>query len=950
MVEGSVLELELLGAPVISVDRAPLVVDTRKAVGLLAYLAVTGRPQTRDTLADLFWPDSPVDRGRAALRRTLSVVGKALSSRWLVADRSQITLTTQGVRSDVAEFRRHLDACLEHGHPPTSVCPACREPLDAAVRLHRAAFLAGFRLRDADPFNAWADLEAESLHRELAGALDRVVRAHVLAGALDDALPHAERAVTLDPLDEQAHRRLMLLHNWAGRRGEAIRQFRACVAVLGRELGVEPLDETRALHQAILEGRAPEPPRPEEPPMPVAAPKRRAPRPPLDRPPLVDRSDELKTIREALAGTGAALVVLRGEAGIGKTRLIEEVVAGVEAAGAPTLVARCHEDERELALGPVAALLRAFARHRAQPELPAWVLAEVGRLVPSLAEGRDLPAPAPLDTPGARTRLLDAVATALTASVWPDGLLVLDDVHAADASSAELLGYLARRLDEHPVRLLVAARPEELGREHPVERALAGAGAQATQVTLGRLDPDDVERLVAAVSPHLGAGATRIVEEADGLPLFAVELARAAPSDAGDTWVLPATIREALRHRIGRVSDLSRQLLTATAVLGGTPDGLLIQDVSGRTEDETTVALDELVAAGLLVEQTSGATGYALGHQRLRDVLLEDASPARRRVLHRRAAEALATRGAAEGAGASSLARHLTEAGDARAGAAAHRAAAHHARRLGAINEAIEHLEHALALDTTAATEVHLTLAELLKLDGRYDESQAALERAAASAGDDRPTVATIERRLAQLALRRGRIDLAAAHLDAASALDPDAPALERAARDADRALLEVRRDDLAAAEEAIGRALTAAEEAENDVVLAEVHNLLGLLARRRGDAADGSAHLQVSLAHAARLTDPGPRIAALNNLALMLGDEGRSAEAIDRAEEALTLCRRLGDRHRLAALHSNLADLLHASGRTDEALPHLTESALLFAAVDGARAHDPQVWRLTDW
>jgi tetratricopeptide (TPR) repeat protein len=148
----------------------------------------------------------------------------------------------------------------DHGHPPEDACPACVAPLAAAAGLHRGDFLAGFSLRDSTSFDDWQYFQAERLRRELAGTLERLATAQIGQHHWDDAIDAARRWLALDPLHEPAHRQLMRIYTWSGRRGAALRQFQACQRVLEEELGVEPLEETVAVHEAIQASRLPPPP------------------------------------------------------------------------------------------------------------------------------------------------------------------------------------------------------------------------------------------------------------------------------------------------------------------------------------------------------------------------------------------------------------------------------------------------------------------------------------------------------------------------------------------------------------------------------------------------------------------------------------------------------------------------------------------------------------------
>ena len=207
----------LLGAPRIEFDGVPAELDTRKAIALITYIAITGQRPSRDALANLLWPEYSDTRARASLRRTLSSLNRALGSEWLDVERESVGLSQERrVWVDVDQFHECLAACTTHEHPASSVCGACLPLLSAAVELYRDDFLAGFTLRDSPNFDDWQFFQAESLRRELAHALEQLVRGHVARGEWKPAIHYARRRVTLDPLHEPAHRSLMELYTWAG--------------------------------------------------------------------------------------------------------------------------------------------------------------------------------------------------------------------------------------------------------------------------------------------------------------------------------------------------------------------------------------------------------------------------------------------------------------------------------------------------------------------------------------------------------------------------------------------------------------------------------------------------------------------------------------------------------------------------------------------------------------
>jgi DNA-binding SARP family transcriptional activator len=252
------LALFLLGPPRIELDGVPVRLDRRKAIALLAFLALTGERHRRDALVNLLWPDHDTARGRSALRRTLYALRKALSGDWLVADREQIGLSPDAALwVDVHQFRQYLAICETHGHPPSQVCPDCVPPLTEAANLVRGDFFSGFGLKDSFNFDDWQLLQTEALRRELGVALERLAHWHATQREFEPALGFARRKLALDPLNEEAHRDLMRLHAWSGQRPAALRQYEECAAILQDQLGVPPHDLTVGLNTALQAGRVP---------------------------------------------------------------------------------------------------------------------------------------------------------------------------------------------------------------------------------------------------------------------------------------------------------------------------------------------------------------------------------------------------------------------------------------------------------------------------------------------------------------------------------------------------------------------------------------------------------------------------------------------------------------------------------------------------------------------
>lgn len=972
----TVVTVLLLGPPLVERDGQAVRVDTRKAIALLAYLAVTGRRCSRPALCALLWPEYDESNARGALRRTLSVLNAGLAGEGLAIERSTVGIVPGALSLDLAQVRAAL-ATVEAHRPDdrTDGCGRCLARLRTAAALVRGDFMEGFHLRDSEPFEAWQRLESEEA-RTLAGRLlARLSEMSASRGELTEALAVGRRRLALDALDEPAHRFIMGLLAQTGDVAGAVRQYRTCVRLLDAELGVPPLPETVALYEAITARQVPGPastPAPASASTQVAA-SATAPDPGGD---LVGRAAELAALRLAArdARADGRLAVVEGEAGIGKTRLLETVTAEVEAAGGPALLARAHAGEQGLAYAPVIDWLRqAWSRPALRGRLlraPEAARAEGGRLLPELAAG--LPAPLPLEEGAARTRFLAGLADLLAAALCgPDdvpgpgsssaepldgapgaGLLVLDDAHWADEGSLDLLAWLARRLEGRPLLLVLAWRPERVASDHPLRRPLEELRRRGRAILIrpARLTAAEVAALVRRSVPEARPDLeTRIAERSEGLPVLVVEYLTALAASADETNVLdhvPPGAAELLRARLGEVDALGRQVLGAAAIMGRTFDAAMIQRVSRRTPDETVRVIEAAVGAGLIAGSAAGEERYDFHHEAIRQQLLADMTPARRRLLHLRLADLAEDLPGPAGERAALVARHAEAAGDGPRAARAHRAAGDAARAVHALDEAFSHYQAALALGHEDAVGLNEVVGELLTLKGDYAAAEAAFETAAAHA--DEPGLARLEWRIGGVQLRRGEAGAAVRHLR--EALAGAAGAELRVRAGADLAMALARGGDPTAALRHAEAAAQVAERASQRGLLARALGVRGLLRYRAGQSAAAGRDLRRSLALAEAENDLAARIAALNDLAEVAAADGRPEESEPLLVAALEDCRRLGDRHRAAALEDHLADLLHHLGRQAEAAEHQRAAMAGFAEVGGRGPLEPGIWMLATW
>ena len=925
------LDIRLLGPPEILVDGAPLVVDTRKAVAILALLGSEGRAFARDELAAMLWPDADQPAAHGALRRTLSTL-RAATGDSVMVDRTKVALAPAGVRVDVAELERLAGS-------------DARRSLAAAAGLARGPFLAGFNLRDSADFDDWRAGRAVALERTVMRVLDRLAGAHEAAGDLSAAIGAASRRLDLDLLDEAGHVRLMDLFARSGDRAAALRQYRSCVAILDRELGVAPLASTTARYEAIRDADIPT-----EQPTADARPDRFEPPTAGDvstgATRLVGRDFALSELLTAYASVGIGpgrIAAITGEAGIGKTMLGDAVVDHIRGRGGTVLHARAYVGERGIAYGPIVDLLRAAVADPAAIERleRSGARPELARLLPAVdpdrRRGRDR-----ADGPGAHSRLLSAIAdglAALTAGPVP-GCLWIDDLSWADGETLEALAYLIRRLTDRPLFLLAAWRPEDLDEATMAFVQRLGA-PPALIVELARLDRVAVAELAAPTTSD-PAVIDRLLEASEGLPLYVVEALAAGDLEHG---TMPLGVRAMLRSRLATAGETAAQVLAAASVIGRSFDLGTVRHASGRSEGETVDALDESLRRGLIREV---GAGFDFVHGGLRDVAYESTSQTRRRLLHRRVADTLrldlARSGRDDLVRLALIAAHERDGGRALEAAEAFRLAGARAAELFANREAIEHDEAALSLGHPDIVGLHSAIGRLRTRLGDYADAITALETAAALAGAaDLPE---LERLIAGAQLRRGDLLAASRHLEAA--LDGASGTAFQARVLVEQSVVKRLRGDLTGAHAAASRALEEAIRADDDTSVGAAHRSLGLLALASGDveAATIESHRALDVTNE---NDPTAKIAALTGLALAEAAGGDHVASLHHGAMAVNLCRMIGDRHLEAAVENHLADILHAAGREDESMVHLRQAVEAFAEVGGDPADpDPGIWMLS--
>ena len=689
----SSLEIRLLGElTVLRAGRPVVLPASKKTRALLGYLVVCGSAGgalPRSRLCELFW-EGPLDP-RAALRWSLTKLRPLLDDggeRRLVGDRERVGFAPAGAALDLAAV---------HGAVAGGLDRASTAALCEAVSLFRGELLEGLELPDCYRYREWLLAEREalrSLRRSILAAL--VIR---LRETPAEALRHARAWVGIDPLDEPAQAAVIRLLGELGQVREAQAQYESCRRMLREELGTAPSEEVEEARRGLtpLAPLSHRPPfRRERGEIPRTASELLGGGAPLPGAggamgeglgvrPLVGRAREraeLAALLDAAArGEGGTVLLVSGEPGMGKSRLLAELADLARSRGGTVLSGRSFEAEMVRPYGAWIDALRSIPLGDAvapfRREL-APLLSELG--------------PAPPAAAGDRGRLFDAVHQLLGGigeSTAPT-VVVLDDLHWLDDASAALLHYVARA-GAGSLLLACAARPGELA-DNPAALALVRALGRE-----GRLHPLELAPLSAEETAELVRGVVAAAEgerafaESGGNPLFALEVARALARGEG---TLSDSLSGLLRERLERLDGRAREILPWAAALGRGFAAELLASATGLPPSELLAGLGELERHGIL--RPSRETALDFSHDLLRQAAYRQLSEPRRRLIHRQIARVLAALPDVDGALAGDVAHHAGLGGDDELAVAAAVRAGERCLRLFAPAEAAEVAERAL--------------------------------------------------------------------------------------------------------------------------------------------------------------------------------------------------------------------------------------------------------------
>ncbi|WP_439671905.1 putative ATPase [Cupriavidus necator] len=677
-------QLDGAGAPLFNANSPRL-------QALLACLVLhRDAPQTRQQLAVLFWPDSSQAQARNALRQLLFQLRKTWpeADQFVHADAQTVRwLPDSPLDLDVAQFQSALAAAARasrHGD-----AGAEEELLTHAADLYRGDLL-------ANCYDEWIHPEREKLREQCIAALARLGQLSEDRRDYAKALKYTQQLQRLDPCREPTCLALMRLHALNHDHASAMRAYRSCVETLARELGVLPGDPMREAY-ARLAAQA-------------ASMQRQRPRRDAMLP-MIGRHGEWRRLLEVWQRTQLGdkqFVLILGEAGIGKSRLAEELLVHLAEQGITVAHSRAYAAEGQLAFAPVTGWLRSPGLSGAIGKLDRLWLTEVTRLLPELlTQQSGLSPPSPLTEYWQRQRFFEALARAVLAQGGPL-LLLLDDLQWCDGETLEWLRFLMRFDVAARLMVVATARPEEIMPLHAANRLLDALRRddQFIEISLGTLDAAETAKIAAQIldRPLADTEATRLFEESEGNPLFAVEMMRArsdtmpvGDAQGGMASKLPPKVYSIISNRLAQLPPGAREIVGVAAIIGRAFTTDILAQASDLGEDALAGALDELWQRRIVRQTDAGGLAFDFSHDKIRDVAYADVSPLQRRRLHLRVARALEqASGDAPDAASAQIASHYERAGLPAQAAAFYRRAAVVAQSVYAYDDAIALLTRGL--------------------------------------------------------------------------------------------------------------------------------------------------------------------------------------------------------------------------------------------------------------
>ncbi len=606
-------------------------VGTLRLQSLLAHLVLhRSAPESRRQLAFIMWPDSSESQARTNLRRELHNLRRALPAADQFLSGETQTLQWGSDASftlDVADFEQAVTAAYKSNEATNET--GVRDFLAKAVALYKGDLLPGC-------YEDWLLTERERLRQIYLRALEQLIELLQKQRDYQSAISYAQQLLREDPLAEEAYLYLIRLYALSGDRARALRVYHSCVTTMERELGVEPGPVTRQAYEQLFKMGAPQ----QAQLMPQTA--------LIGTSPLVGRQAEWQRLQSCWRQTASGqsqLVVATGEAGIGKTRLVEELVDWATQQGITTAQTRCYASEGGLAYAPVTDWLRAGGLRVELLHLEDVWLTQVARLLPELMTERPgLPPPERITESWQRQHFFEALARSIFINARPQ-VLVIDDIQWTDQETLAWLRFLLRYPPRAPLLVAATIRSTEIDSRHPLISWLMDFRRtdQLTEIELGPLDEPDTALLAAYIAgAELNSDtASQLYRETEGNPLFIVETVRAG--ELKDTiqqrTSLSPKIQTVIESRLAQLSPSARRIANLAAAIGRAFAFDVLTEASHEDEDWLVRGLDELWQRRIIREQSDN--DYDFSHNKIREIVYNSLSAANRRLLHRRIAGAM---------------------------------------------------------------------------------------------------------------------------------------------------------------------------------------------------------------------------------------------------------------------------------------------------------------------
>ncbi|MDX1520115.1 MAG: AAA family ATPase, partial [Anaerolineae bacterium] len=651
--------------------------------------------------------------------------------------------------------------------------------------------LMGLELSGTPFFDDWLHERRTYFHLKAVDVLTRLSKFYAVHHYLPEAVEVTRRLLELEPWQEEGHQQLLRLLALSGQRTAALEHYEHYRQKLVTEMDLEPEPETEELLDRIRAGdlkpSAVSPETPE---------KQALPRP------LFERRDEYAWLINHWQGVSQSSrnkwALIKGEAGVGKTRLVEELGRHLEGQGAVLLQGRCYASSDSVTYQPIATALKQKMAHFLSQNLVVseiW-LAELAQLLPEIYDRYpDLPAPLTADRGANRYRLFEAVTVYLRAITAQGPLLLfIDDLQWVDEDTLEMLAYLIRHLNNAPLLLVGTYVPGELGNDHPlttVRNTLYREGL-VDELALERLSEAAVCHIVSEIVDHPDQAilARMLYKLSEGNPFILFESieelqeqglpARLSENQPVDLLAIPVGVQAMVERRLSHLTPPSRQLLSLAAVIGNAFESNLLIEASDLSKSEILDYLDDWVKRYLVkeirrqdsdsVENVSPLPGdlfYDFSHDLIRTIIYNDLGQVRRQSLHKQVGLALEKLYAAQPAKViEPLAHHFHRSDDSAKALSYLQQAGQHAKSLYAwpvalkrYRQATHHFENLhgdMALNTPIDVwrqrwDLLLGQAEAYHVQGQLDEQQHLLDlvnNEASQWGDDEDRMRIIVQQL----------------------------------------------------------------------------------------------------------------------------------------------------------------------------------------------------------